>query len=139
MTEMQYYYARKAVVRAVQDILDAKDTSLAITPENDEEQHPLDEDDKMEDNENYCAAEKEFRSFEHFKKMQYMPKLSFSRSLKKVNENGLVIELGEGQVTTHGKDWPQPSGRNMADYVTSNGRFDSLTFFNDHKKIFPNL
>jgi hypothetical protein len=51
--------------------------------------------------------------------------------------NELVIELGEGQVTTRGKDWPQPSGRNMADYVTSNGRFDSLTFFNDHKRYFP--
>ena len=37
------------------------------------------------------------------------------------------------------KDLPKPSGRNLADYMQSNGRFDLLPFFGDHKGIFPNI
>ena len=38
-----------------------------------------------------------------------------------------------------GKNLPKPSGPNLADYMQSNGRFDLLSFFGDHKRLFPCL
>ena len=59
--------------------------------------------------------------------------------MKNVTDEGVVIEIGEGTVKERGKDLPKPSGRNLADYMQSNGRFDLLPFFGDHKGIFPNI
>jgi hypothetical protein len=69
----------------------------------------------------------------------FLPELEFTKLLKNVTDEGVVIEIGEGTVKKRGKDLPKPSGCNLADYMQSNGRFDLLPFFGDHKGIFPNI
>jgi hypothetical protein len=101
--------------------------------------HQLDEMIDHIDNEHYHQAQKEFNKFEVFKMRAFLPELEFTKSLKNVTDEGVVIEIGEGTVKKRGKDLPKPSGRNLADYMQSNGRFDLLPFFGDHKGIFPNI
>jgi hypothetical protein len=140
MTDTQYHNAKEMVLRAIQDILDSKDTSIIVEVSSDDNSaHPLDEMIDHVDNEHYHQAQKEFNKFEVFKMRAFLPELEFTKSLKNVTDEGVVIEIGEGTVKKRGKDLPKPSGRNLADYMQSNGRFDLLPFFGNHKGIFPNI
>jgi hypothetical protein len=58
----------------------------------------------------------------------FLPELEFTKSLKNITAEGVVIEIGEGAVKKRGKKLP---GLNLADYMQSNGRFDLLSFFGD--------
>jgi hypothetical protein len=136
-TDTQYHNAKEIVLQATQDILDSKDTAIIVEVSSDDgSAHPLDEMIDHVDNEHYHQAQKEFAKFEMFKMRAFLPELEFTKSLKNVTADGVVVEIGEESVKTRGKNLPKPSGRNLADYVQSNGRFDLLSFFNHHKGLF---
>jgi hypothetical protein len=87
---------------------------------------------------NYNRASEEFTAFEKYKQKKFLPILKktdhgvFSSSV-----SGKKREIWVGPVSEWGKKLP--SGKNLADYIDTRGRFQILCFFLDHKKLFPNL
>ena len=93
------------------------------------------------DNTNYSIAKAELDSFEEYKRNKYRP--TFDRSKSKLlygdDESGKRWEILVGPVVKRGANLP--SGLNLADYIDSRsgGRLNVTKFFEDHRKIFPNL
>ena len=94
------------------------------------------EDDDVEfpTNENYVAADKEWKHFETYKIKRLRPSVEVktARSLGEGNRKILV-----GPVEEKGDNLP--SGKNIADYVDERGRMNLLLFFEDHSSMFPTL
>jgi hypothetical protein len=137
MTETQYDHAREAVVRLIQEELNSKNpiTSSGV---NDDDDNSLDgEIAEVDENDNRRLAEKEMCRYESFKMQKYLPKLKLGRKLSNVDHKGRTIELGVGPVEAKGDDLP--SGKNIATYVDSKGRFNVIAFLKDHANLFPIL
>ena len=90
-------------------------------------------------NSNYDKARKEWTDFEHYKMKKHQPIMdrSKSRILSAVDDEGKLREICVGPVQQKGENLL--SGKNLADYVDTKGRFDFVTFFLHHKAQFPTI
>ena len=58
-------------------------------------------------NSNHQKAKDEFDAFEVFKRQKYLPKIKFSRSLSRTDDDGKHFKVGVGSVIeARGKDLP---------------------------------
>lgn len=136
MTPMQYDNAREALLRAIQDDLDAKNPIVDMTTGSDDE-NSLDGFVHDDNNDNRRLAERELKKFESFKRQKYIPQLNSKRYLSGTDANGRRVEIGIGKVVSKGEDLP--SGKNLVTYLDAKGRINLLAFFQDHQSFFPNL
>eukprot|EP00956_Cyclotella_meneghiniana_P013840 scaffold20280_cov78-Cyclotella_meneghiniana.AAC.3 len=89
-------------------------------------------------NSNHLKAKDELDAFELFKLYKYIPKIRFTRSLSRTDEDGTLFEVGYGSVVeARGKDLT--SNKNLADYLDKKGRMKLVPFFYDHKDRFLSL
>jgi len=146
MTQPQYINARKILLHMMQDYFDAKEESCnGVNMTDSDSEDSRDGVIQATENVNYTKAKTELAAFEKFKRVKYHPELGLCKDHAKLfaevedEEGNLVerrIEMGTN-VTKRGSDLP--SNKNLADYIDSNGRFDVLSFFDDHKRQFPTL
>ena len=167
MSESQYCAARNHLLNDMQDILDRKQPPAADDDGEDkagkkaahdfggsdsdssDSSSSSSDSSSSEDevippqvNVNYNRVVEELDILEGYKQKKYRPK--FDKDKSKVLSNVIWDdELEEyksykivvGPVKKRGKNLP--SKKNLADYVDKNGRFDELTFFDDHQKNSP--
>lgn len=99
------------------------------------------------ENVNFSKAKAELAAFEKYKRVKHHPKfggpegtvdtlLTDVEDDKGNNVRRRKIVVGP-EVLAIGEDLP--SKKNHADYIDSNGRFDVLSFFDDHQRLFPTL
>jgi hypothetical protein len=140
MTEGQYRHARSKVLSMMHDIMD-KDATIHIASSSDDESNSSDDSDEnvpLSGSSNYNKVAEEFGKFERFKMKKYLPRIEPTTSGVLQGEyNGKMKKLWIGKVEKAGKDLP--SGRNLASYIDSRGRMKLLSFYSDHKKLFPTL
>jgi hypothetical protein len=136
MSQQQYYWARKSIIGLMHDILDRNTEVIVGSDSSDDDSD--DDDVEPTGNANYSPAADEFVAFEKLKKKKYLP------ILKKTDQGGLSgdfngkpMDICVGAVLQRGKDISQ--GKNLADYIDSNGIMDLLKFFKERKKVFPTL
>lgn len=144
MSETQYHNARNTLLRMMQDYFDAKEQPSWSGADSDSEDS-RDGIMASTENVNYTKALAELELFEKHKKVKYHPEFESTSdyavlrgSVEDDNYNQVERSISIGcNVTVRGKDLP--SKKNLADYIDFNGRFDVLSFFLDHKRIFPTL
>jgi hypothetical protein len=139
MTQDQYRTSRKALIKRIQDILDA--THPTPTVLDDSSVDSLDGDLPIAENENYKKAESELNAYEQYKRGKYRPTITtkgghYLSGFEPVEEDK-TIRLWHGPVDERGRDLP--SGKNLADYIDKHGRMDLLRFTSDHKSLFPSI
>ena len=134
MTGMQYERAKGRLLQRMVRIVDRKCPSTSRTTGDADVLDSEDDDVEFGTNENYSAADKEWKHFETYKIKRHRPfvEVKKARTLGEGNRKILV-----GPVETKGEDLP--SGKNIADYVDKRGRMDLLRFFEDHRNMFPTL
>jgi hypothetical protein len=97
-----------------------------------------DDDEVLSFSPNYQLAEREMNAFDKLRRSKYRPTFaSSSRAVSGTNDDGKFYMIQVGNVVRKGKDLP--SGKNLADYIDSNGRFNCLKFILDHAKEFPTI
>ena len=145
MSSTQYNNARKSLLHMMQDYLDAKQPYEALG-ESDSSEDSRDGYLSNSENVNFSKAKAELAAFEKFKRVKYHPKFggpddtvdTLLTESEDDKGNNVKREIVVGpEVVARGEDLP--SKKNHADYIDSNGRFDVLSFFDDHQRLFPTL
>ena len=131
MTGMQYERAKGRLLQRMVRIVDRKCPSTSRTTGDADVLDSKDDDVEFGTNENYSAADKEWKHFETYKIKRHRPfvEVKKARTLGEGNRKILV-----GPVETKGEDLP--SGKNIADYVDKCGRMDLLRFLRTTETCF---
>ena len=87
------FLEQNGIVRAL-----SKTSIIIEVSSDDNSAHPLDEMIDHVDNEHYQQMQKEFNKFEVFKMRAFLPELEFTKSLKNITPEGVVIEILEREL-----------------------------------------
>ena len=123
MTGLQYERAKGRLIQRMVRIKDKNCPSTSQSAANEDDLDREEDDVEFPANENYVAADKEWKYFETYKIKKLRPTIEVktARSLGQGNHKILV-----GPVLVKCENLP--SGKNIADYVDERGRMDLLRF-----------